>query len=209
MERLITEGPGLTVVVLDTRAILKERPTSDETNPDEQFNEVMPQQRGDSTQESEALLPVITTLVWETPIDKEDAIGRLLDSFRRLGNNLKARALDSLLQREQQGGTQMGEDVAIPHAQVDGLPHQLVAIGVCNSGIQYKSSGQTVKIIVLLLSPLDAPENHLKTLGIITKMAGDDLLRKNIYTAKESHIVRRIIRDWINNSGLDNQNKKY
>ena len=196
IERLINEGPGLTIVVLDTRAILQERSTYDVTSPDEEIDEVMPQQRRDYAKESKALLSLMTTLVWETPIDKEEAIRRLLDSFRLLGKNLKATALDSLLAREQQGGTQVGEDVAIPHAQVDGLQYPLVAVGVCNSGIQDKSSGQTVKIIVLLLSPLDSPEKHLEILGVITRMAGDNLLCKNIFAAKKSRVVREIIQDW-------------
>jgi two-component system sensor histidine kinase KdpD len=208
VERLITEGPGLTVVVLDTRAILEERPTSDVTSPDEEIDEVMPQQRGDYAQESKALLSLMTTLVWETPIDKEEAIRCLLDSFRRLGKNLKARALDSLLEREQQGGTQVGEDVAIPHARVDGLQHPLVAVGVCRSGIKDKGSGQIAKIIILLLSPIDPPEKHLETLGIISRMAGNDLLRKNVLAAKKPRVVREIIQDWAIKMGKIGDRKK-
>lgn len=208
VERLITEGPGLTVVVLDTRAILEERPTSDVTSLDEEIDEVMPQQRGDYAQESKALLSLMTTLVWEPPIDKEEAIRGLLDSFRRLGKNLKVRALDSLLEREQQGGTQVGEDVAIPHARVDGLRHPLVAVGVCRSGIKDKGSGQIAKIIILLLSPIDPPEKHLETLGIISRMAGDDLLRKNVLAAKEPRVVREIIQDWAIKMGNIGDRKK-
>ncbi|WP_428098331.1 PTS sugar transporter subunit IIA [Calditerrivibrio sp.] len=55
-------------------------------------------------------------LVWEKVIEKEDAIKRLLDSCREIGKGWMGSALKSVLDREKQSGTFVGEDVAIPHA---------------------------------------------------------------------------------------------
>jgi two-component system sensor histidine kinase KdpD len=111
----------------------------------------------------------MTALVWEESLEKEEAIRRLLDSLEYIGNEQKEHAWESLLERERQGGTLVGEDVAIPHARVDNLSQPLIAIGVGKKGVQYLDSGRKARIIVLLLSPAEPPEKHLETLGIISR----------------------------------------
>ncbi len=209
VERLITEGNGLTVVVLDTRAILEERSTPGVPHQDdEEVQKIAPQQRRDHAQENKALFSPMTVLAWENPIDKEEAIRHLLDSLHGVRKDLKERALDSVLERELQGGTLVGEDVTIPHARVDGLLRPLIAVGVGRAGILDRDSGRKARIMVLLLSPVDPPEQHLETLGIISRMAGDDLLRESVLAAKESRIVREIIQDWAIKKGNPGDKQK-
>jgi two-component system sensor histidine kinase KdpD len=51
--------------------------------------------------------------------------------------------------------------------------------------------------MVLLLSPVDPPESHLKMLGAISRMARDDQWRKNILSAgKSADMVSAGIRKW-------------
>ncbi|WP_024336496.1 PTS sugar transporter subunit IIA [Desulfotignum balticum] len=196
VERLVIEGKGLTVVVLDTKAIREERPAVEKREPDKANPEEASQHHKDFARENKAVLSRMTALVWKDPLGMEEAIQYLLDSFRHIGKEQKSHALNSLLEREQQGGTLVGEDVAIPHARVDGISQPLIAIGVGTKGVQDLDSGRKAKIIVLLLSPIDPPEKHIETLGIISRMAADDLLRKNILAAKEPRIVREMIQDW-------------
>ncbi len=154
VERLVVEGKGLTVVVLDTKAIQEERPAvekmySDKVNPEEAS-----QHHKNFTRENKAVLSRMTALVWEESLGMEEAIRCLIGSFRHIGKEQKNRALNSLLEREQQGGTLVGEDVAIPHARVDGISQPLIAIGVGGKGVQDLDSGRKAKIIILLLSPI-------------------------------------------------------
>jgi two-component system sensor histidine kinase KdpD len=216
VEKLITEGSGITVVVPDTRTIREELPTSGvrhsgdgipgtasqhlKDEPSEtrgqpgQYRQL--QHYKELTQEGKAVLSLITALVWEEPIEKEKAIRRLLDSYRGVGKRLRESAWKTVIEREQQGGTFVGEDVVIPHARVDGISRALIAIGVGKEGIQCHDSGRTARIIVLLLSPVESPENHLEMLGTISRMAGDDLLLKSILVAADSQTVRERIHDW-------------
>jgi two-component system sensor histidine kinase KdpD len=196
VERLVIEGKGLTVVVLDTKAIREERPAVEKREPDKASPEEASQHHKNIARENKAVLSRMTALVWKDPLGMEEAIQCLLDSFRHIGKEQKSHALNSLLEREQQGGTLVGEDVAIPHARVDGISQPLIAIGVGTKGVQDLDSGRKAKIIVLLLSPIDPPEKHIETLGIISRMAADDLLRKNILAANEPRIVREMIQDW-------------
>jgi len=196
VERLVIDGNGITVVVLDTTKIREAPPAFEKRGLGKAIPEEASQNHKNFARENKALFSRMTALVWEESIGMEDAIRCLLDSFRHIGNEQKNRALSSLLEREQQGGTLVGEDVAIPHDRVDGISQPLIAIGVGKKGVQDLDSGRKAKIIVLLLSPIDPPGKHIETLGIISRMAADDLLRKSIIAAKESQIVREMIQDW-------------
>ena len=207
MERLITEGRGLAVVVLDTLAAEEDEQSFDDTKCVEDTQEGVPRQSRESTQESKALFASLTALVWQDSLDKEEAIRSLLNSLSSLGRELKAQALNSLMEREKQGGTFVGEDVAIPHARMAAIPYPLVAIGVCKSGIQDKDSGQTAKMMILLLSPIDSPEKHLQTLGTLSRLAGDDLLLNVLLATKDPLAMREIIQDWAIQTG-NIRNKK-
>ena len=132
----------------------------------------------------------------------------MLNSLSYLGRDLKAQALNSLMEREKQGGTFVGEDVAIPHARMAAISYPLVAIGVCKSGIQDKDSGQTAKMMILLLSPIGSPEKHLEALGILSKLAGDDLLLKMLLTVQEPLTVRDIIQGWAIQAGNQRDKKR-
>lgn len=196
VERLMTEGRGITVVVLDTKGMGDEGATLDMTPLAEETHEV-PQKHKNSVLESDAAFSMMTALVWEEPIEKQEAIKRLLDSSRGVGKKLKGPAWKCVLEREQQGGTFVGQDVAIPHARIVGLRRPMVAIGIGRAGIQDRKAGRTFRIMVLLLSPVDPPESHLKMLGAICRMARDDQWRKNILSAgKSADMVSAGIRKW-------------
>nr|NJM02994.1 PTS sugar transporter subunit IIA [Desulfobacula sp.] len=165
-------------------------------HPDKAASEDASQQHKNFVRENKAVLSRMTALVWEESLRMEEAIRCLLDSFHHIGKEQKTGVLNSLLEREQQGGTFVGEDVAIPHVRVNHLPQPLIAIGVGKKGVQSLDSGRKAKIIILLLSPIDLPEKHIETLGIISRMAADDLLRKSMLAANESRSVRGMIQDW-------------
>ena len=207
VERLVAEGRGLAVVVLDTLAAEEDEQSFDDAKCVENTQESVSQQSRDYTQENKALFGSLTTLVWQNSIDKEEAIRSLLNSLSSLGRDLKAQALNSLMEREKQGGTFVGEDVAIPHARMAAISYPLVAIGVCKSGIQDKDSGQTAKMMILLLSPIDSPEKHLQTLGTLSRLAGDDLLLNMLLATKDPLTMREIIQDWAIQTG-NIRNKK-
>lgn len=199
VDRLITEGNGITVVVLDTRHIPEDRSTMVPSRSGNEARPEPPQPSRIHAPESMALLSQTTALVWEEPIEKEAAIRLLLDSLPLGGSELKARALDTVLKREQQGGTLVGEDVAIPHARIDGLSQPLIAIGIGKKGIQDRDAGRNPKIVVLLLSTLAQPDRHIAALGIISRMAADDLLRNRLLASSESQSARELIQSWSNN----------
>ncbi len=195
VDQLVTEGRGITVVVLDTKAIQEERPTPEIIPPavesDAGFKE-----RKDLIHESGAALSRVTVLVWKKLIEKEDAIRRLLESCHEVDRGLMEPAWESVLDREKQGETFVGEDVAIPHARIAGLSRPVMAIGVGREGIQDQEVGRKVRLLILLLSPIDPPESHLETLGLISRMARDDQWRKDVLAAAKPAEIIRAIQRW-------------
>jgi two-component system sensor histidine kinase KdpD len=193
-ERLITESKGITVVVLDTIATPDRRPSAGVTAPATETRRK--KKRGVSPPEGESPLAETPVLIWNEPIEKDNAMRQLLDTCFEEPTEFRETAWDALLQREAQGGTFVGEDVAIPHARILALGRPLVALGVGKSGIRDRDSGRSVRIMILLLSPTDPPESHLTILGLVGRMAQDDQWRRAVLAAEEPAQVVRLIRRW-------------
>jgi two-component system, OmpR family, sensor histidine kinase KdpD len=196
VDRLVTEGTGITVVVLDTKAIREERPTT-EMIPAAAESNAGSKGHKDLIVESESALSRLTVLIWEKRIEKEKAIRRLLDSCRDISKELMESAWESVIDREKQGGTFVGEDVAIPHARITGLSQPVMAIGVGKEGIQDQAAERKIRLMILLLSPAEPSESHLEMLGLISRMARDDQWRRKIISASKSADIKNAIKKWI------------
>lgn len=77
-----------------------------------------------------------------------------------------------LWEREELGTTAIGSGVAIPHCKLDGLDHVVVAIGISPKGVDFEAEdGERVRLLFLVLSPDNAPAEHLRSLSAISKWA--------------------------------------
>jgi two-component system sensor histidine kinase KdpD len=192
MERLATEGKGITVVVLNTQQILEDRVpdghlhTTEKTQQDKSGKKHLILGR-------DVMLPDNCILIWDETLEKEMALRQLLDACCKERPDIKESTWEALLKREQQGGTFVGDQVAIPHARIDGLQQSFVALGVCRSGIQDAQTGHVVQIMILLLSPTEPPERHVETLGIISRLVRDDQLLKEVLAAKKPIDIIKVI----------------
>ncbi|MGB5158452.1 PTS sugar transporter subunit IIA [Desulfobacterium sp. N47] len=194
-ERLITEGKGITVVVLDTRVIPDDMLSSETSSPAEKTHPI-DQEKTKPALENNAFLKKMSVLIWNKRIEKEEAINRLLDACCSEKTELKKSAWIALLEREKQGETFVGEDVTIPHARIIDLQTPLVALGIGKAGIQDQRSERSARIMMLLLSPADSPESHLSMLATISKMARSDKWRKEVLSANKSSDIIKLVAEW-------------
>ncbi len=178
VERLISECRGSTVVVCDT---------------------AVPVMVVDDAPAGDLDIPLHRIRVWNTSIDKEAAMRQLLEVS--LSDDVRDAAWRALLEREAQGVTFVGEDVAIPHAKLAGVSTPLVALGLAQEGICDQSSGQRVRIMFLLLSPSDAPRIHLTVLATICRLAQDDQWRRAVLTSRVPADAAPIIMEWKRQEG--------
>jgi two-component system, OmpR family, sensor histidine kinase KdpD len=204
VERLIAEGTGITVVVLDTKAIPDAQAAFEAARPARKSHQDVGRM-GNVILASEVVLSNSCIFIWDEIIEKEEAMKQLLDSCCRERMEHRESAWEALFKREQQGGTFVGEDVAIPHARFAGVLRPLVALGVGRAGIRDRESGRSVRIMLLLLSPTDPPERHLAMLAVISKMAGDDQWRKEVLSAEKFSDIIRVIQAWEERQGRPNE----
>lgn len=80
-----------------------------------------------------------------------------------------------LWEREQLGSTGIGAGVAIPHCKMSGLERVVLAIGIAKGGVDFGAAdGQEVRVLFLLISPTDAPAEHLQSLAAISRWVRAD-----------------------------------
>jgi two-component system sensor histidine kinase KdpD len=183
MERLVTEGKGITIVVLNTQQMLDEHLSDGHVRTDEKAQQGKGEKRHLDLGR-DIVLPHNAILIWDEPLEKEAAMRQLLDACCSERPELKESTWEALLEREQQGGTFVGDHVAIPHARIEGLQQSIVALGVAKAGIQDAQTGHVVQLMVLLLSSTEPAERHVETLGVITRLVRDEQLLKKALAAR-------------------------
>jgi mannitol/fructose-specific phosphotransferase system IIA component (Ntr-type) len=137
-----------------------------------------------------------TVLVWDEPLDKETAMRQLLSACCRRNSKVpEDDAWQALTQREQQGSTFLGEDVALPHARMAGLEHAVVGLGLAKQGVSELASGRAVRMVFMLLSPVSPPEIHVRHLSLISRLSQQPLLRQELLAAGNSGEAARVFRE--------------
>ncbi len=196
VERLIGECRGISVIVLDTRGEetmrLRKNPVPSLSGIRETLLQVKPPEQSWKT-----LIRNVQPVLWEHVVEKEDAFRTLLYECCRLAPEIdENEAMRCLLEREQQGSTFIGEEIAIPHARLERLNKPLVAIGISKVGIYDPNSSNTARIMFLVLSPLADPNSHVKLLGIISKTASDSQWKTRMLRAADKKELLKILRNY-------------
>jgi two-component system sensor histidine kinase KdpD len=188
VERLITEGEGITIVVLDTSSLLEDgtyRPPAREP--------AAVEEREAPPVKPESPLTGMKIVLWKDQVDKEKAMKVLLETLCRDFPEIRESAWTALIEREKQGGTFAGEDILMPHARIQGLGRSLLALGVGRGGIKDRDSGRVAKIMFLMLSPAEEPAGHVELLGMIARMCRESQWMKEVLASESTEEIRRII----------------
>ena len=197
IERLMRESQGITIVVPDIRHPDegRKRFRSRKYLSDIRANLMGRQQEPD---DREAPIFHSSVLLWNEVLEKETAIRQLLNTLCQTNAAIPFDyAWRAILEREKQGVTFIGEEIAIPHARLEGINETVLAIGVSKLGIYDPDSNNTATIMFLMLSPINRPDSHIKLLGMISKMAGDSQWRAAMHRAKSEIEGTQILRHWI------------
>jgi PTS system nitrogen regulatory IIA component len=101
-----------------------------------------------------------------------------------------------LIEREKLGCTGLGNGLAIPHCKVAGLEGVLVAIGVVPGGVDFRAlDGRPVRLILVVLSPSDAPAGHLQALARISRLVKTPGVAEAILSASTTEEAARILKE--------------
>lgn len=125
---------------------------------------------------TEAIIPELKAT------DRDGAIRELVNSLAAAGA-VPADAIDevvaALVKREQNGSTGFGKGVAVPHVKHARVQRMAGTIGRSTGGIDFAAlDHQPVYSIFLLLSPDDAPQQHLQAMNIVFSNLQKDMFRR-------------------------------
>lgn len=104
---------------------------------------------------------------------------------------------DNLFARERLGSTGLGHGVAVPHGRIKGLKAPLAAFVRLREPIPFESpDGQPVKLLVFLLIPDHATQQHLEILSEVAEMFSDEEIRAELAHDPDRNSVHARILAW-------------
>lgn len=126
------------------------------------------------------------------------------DAFAAAGNlfakqvGIDANAVVEFLDaREDLGSTALGAGVAIPHGRVKGLKQPSAAFMRLKDPIDFAApDGQPVSILIFLLVPEKATQQHLEILSSIAQLLSDADTREFLSTATDPVKVCEKLQHW-------------
>ena len=104
---------------------------------------------------------------------------------------------DNLFARERLGSTGLGEGVAIPHGRIKGLKHPLAAFVRLAEPIAFESpDGEPVSLLIFLLVPEQATQQHLEILSEIAQLLSDRDTRERLNTEENREALHQLLTQW-------------
>ncbi|MCR9217423.1 MAG: PTS sugar transporter subunit IIA [Phycisphaerales bacterium] len=105
-----------------------------------------------------------------------------------------------VLERERRGSTGFGKGVAVPHVKHPDVDTMAAAIGISENGVDFDAlDKQPVYSFILLLSPLDRPDEHLQAMEVIFKNLNQDSFRRFLRQSTSTEDVVTLLEDADNN----------
>ena len=136
---------------------------------------------------------------WERILKPENVIVRMqsrrnLDAIRELAAVLdedavpdSKRFIADVIQRERQASTGIGHGVAVPHAHDDSINRQMLAVGISEEGIDFRSlDGKPVFVVAMLATPKKHHKQHMDLLASLSRLLQHDDVRQSLTEAAEA-----------------------
>lgn len=134
-----------------------------------------------------------------TAVTRDEAVAELVDSLLAAGVVEKAHRddlIEAILERERRGSTGFGKGVAVPHVKHPSVKRMAATIGVSAKGVDFNAlDRQPVYSVVLLLSPGDQPEDHLRAMEIIFQNLSQDTFRRFLRQVSNVDDIITLIRE--------------
>ena len=109
----------------------------------------------------------------------------------------RAVVTDNLFARESLGSTGLGAGVAIPHGRIKGLKQPLAAFMRLSEPVPFESpDGKPVSLLIFLLVPEQATQQHLEILSEIAQLLSDRDIREGLATLPSPEANHQLLTDW-------------
>ena len=144
-----------------------------------------------------AILPLSNVLVNVDATSKKRAFEHAGLLFENEHAIARATVADNLFARERLGSTGLGHGVAIPHGRIKGLKEAVAAFVRLAEPIAFDApDGRPVRILVVLLVPEQATQQHLDILSELAQMLSDRTFRENLLAAADPSVAHTLLAQW-------------
>jgi mannitol/fructose-specific phosphotransferase system IIA component (Ntr-type) len=147
--------------------------------------------------DDESLATLLRRGGWLPRLDAATAAEAITQLSATLGaelGDLEARACRAVLEREATASTGLGDDVAVPHAVIAGLPRPVLALGLAPAGVDFNApDGAPAKLVFLLLMPPRAHDQEVRILAQIARAVIEPASRARLLEAKTLNEVVAIV----------------
>ena len=127
--------------------------------------------------------------------NKEEAIDHLVNLLDQSGKlNDKEIYKESVLNREKQSTTGIGDGVAIPHGQSEGVKTAGLSAMVVKEGLDFKSlDGQPTYLFFMIGAPKDSEGAHLQALAQLSTLLMEEDFRNALINASSKEEFLKLI----------------
>jgi PTS system nitrogen regulatory IIA component len=143
------------------------------------------------------LLPASNVMLDFSASSKKRAFEQAGLIFENHQGIARAKVFDSLFARERLGSTGLGQGVAIPHGRIKGLKDAVAAFVRVAEPVPFDApDGQPVSLMVFLLVPEQATQQHLDILSELAQMLSDKSFRESLLNATDANAVHVALTTW-------------
>lgn len=131
--------------------------------------------------------------------DRDGAIAELVEALASAGKISSASPAEitkAVIKRENEASTGIGKGVAVPHVKHAAVKQVVATIGCSSKGIDFNSlDKQHVYSVILLLSPADNADMHLRAMENIFRNLQKDDFRSFLRQARTLEQIKEAIFD--------------
>lgn len=140
------------------------------------------------------ILPASNVLLGLLATSKKRAFEQAGFLFENHQGLSRATVFDSLFARERLGSTALGQGVAVPHGRVKGVDKPLAAFVRLAQPVSFDApDSQPVTLLLFLLMPETATQQHLDILAELAQLMSNKALRQALGTETDPVAVHRML----------------
>ena len=143
------------------------------------------------------LLPLANIAVGQEASSKKRVFEQAGLLFENNQGIARVKVFDSLFARERLGSTGLGEGIAIPHGRIKGLKETVAALIRLSEPVPFDApDGKPVTLLLFLLVPEQATQQHLEILSEVAEMLSDRQMRDLLSTETDPQSLHRALEAW-------------
>ena len=143
------------------------------------------------------LLPLTNVMIGLEASSKKRVFEQAGLLFENNQGIARVKVFDSLFARERLGSTGLGEGIAIPHGRIKGLKEAVAALVRLAEPVAFDApDGEPVNLLLFLLVPEQATQQHLEILSEVAEMLSDRGMRDTLLNQSDPQAIHQALEAW-------------